>query len=277
MRLIMTLLVRDEEDILAAHIDFHLAHGVDFFIATDNLSVDRTAEILRRYEERGLLHYIHETEDDYSQHRWVTHMARLARREFAADWVINSDADEFWYPEHGGLKQVLAAVPASCGAVAVKRSNFLPRPTTDPYFFADAMTVRDRHSLNALGQLLPDKVCHRAYADIEVSQGNEAVYRGGRRLDTLVAPISILHFPIRSYRQFANKIMKGGAAYKRNGELTPEMGSTWRHLYELARLGELESFYQASLIGDRALEQGLSEGRLVLDTRLKEALSALKR
>jgi hypothetical protein len=67
MKLVMTLLARDEEDILASNLDFHVAHGVDFFIATDNLSVDRTSEILRSYERRGLLHYIYQSEDDYSQ------------------------------------------------------------------------------------------------------------------------------------------------------------------------------------------------------------------
>jgi hypothetical protein len=91
MKLVMTLLVRDEADIVAANIDFHLARGVDFIIAMDNLSADATAEILRRYERDGVLHYIHQTEDDYSQHRWVTDMARLACTEFAADWMINND------------------------------------------------------------------------------------------------------------------------------------------------------------------------------------------
>jgi hypothetical protein len=46
-------------------------------------------------------------------------MARLACTEFAADWVINNDADEFWWPERGDLKQVLGAVPPSCDAVVV--------------------------------------------------------------------------------------------------------------------------------------------------------------
>jgi hypothetical protein len=32
----MTLLIRDEEDIIDKNISFHLKHGVDFIIATDN-------------------------------------------------------------------------------------------------------------------------------------------------------------------------------------------------------------------------------------------------
>ena len=78
MKLVMTLLVRDEADIVSSNIDFHLNHGVDFIIATDNLSVDGTTDILRAYERHGVLHYIDETDDNYAQHRWVTHMARLA-------------------------------------------------------------------------------------------------------------------------------------------------------------------------------------------------------
>jgi hypothetical protein len=36
MKLVMTLLVRDEEDIVADALDFHLAQGVDQVIVTDN-------------------------------------------------------------------------------------------------------------------------------------------------------------------------------------------------------------------------------------------------
>ena len=56
MRLVMTLKVRDEEDVLEANLRYHLAQGIDFFIVTDNGSVDRTPEILSRYQAAGLLH-----------------------------------------------------------------------------------------------------------------------------------------------------------------------------------------------------------------------------
>jgi hypothetical protein len=276
VKLVMTLLVRDEEDIVRGNIDFHLAQGVDYFIATDNLSVDGTTAILRHYERRGLLHYISQAEDDYSQCRWVTHMARLARTKFGADWIINNDADEFWFPEQGNLKDALAALPASCDAASVPRKNFPPRQAVNKSLFADIMTAHHRHSVNNLGQPLPDKVCHRAFADVEVEQGNHAARRDGRRLKTAAAPISILHFPLRSYAQFANKIMKGGAAYARNRELTSDIGRTWRDLYELWRQGQLERFYQGALVDDQALERGVKEGRLVMDTRLKSALHALR-
>ena len=51
----MTLLLRDEEDIVRENLDFHLAQGVDRVIVTDNGSEDRTLEILRDYEARGVV------------------------------------------------------------------------------------------------------------------------------------------------------------------------------------------------------------------------------
>ena len=56
----MTLLARDEADIVDAQIAFHLHAGVDFVIATDNRSSDGTTEILERYERQGSLRLIRE-------------------------------------------------------------------------------------------------------------------------------------------------------------------------------------------------------------------------
>jgi hypothetical protein len=275
MKLVMTLLVRDEADIISANIEFHLDRGVDFIIATDNLSIDGTTDILRTYEQRGVLHYIHQSDDDYAQHRWVTHMARLACVEFGAEWVINNDADEFWYPERGDLKQVLRTVSASCDAVAAKRHNFPPRPMANGSFFADTMTVRFRQSLTAFGMPISCKVCHRGFADIEVEQGNHSVRRGGQMLAAEQAPLTILHFPLRSYRQFANKISLGGAAYERNNSLDAAIGATWRHLFQLWQRGELEDYYRARVVDDEAVERGLRKGHFVRDERVKTALSRL--
>jgi len=273
MKLVMTLLLRDEEDIVARNIEYHLHQGVDFIIATDNLSEDDTSAILRDYERLGVLHYLHQADDDYEQGCWVTAMARLAQHSFGADWVINNDADEFWCPEEGTLKQVLERVPVGTGAAAVKRVNFVPRRSMSS--FAD-MTVRERQSLNALGEPLPPKVCHRAFADIEAGQGNHAVSRAGQPLPADRVPITILHFPLRSYGQFANKIIKGGAAYARNTRLAG-MGGTWRYLYDLYSKGELERWWEKQLYDDARIEAGLADGTLVRDDRIQSFLAGRKR
>src|SRR5436190_2429215 len=84
MKLVMTLKVRDEEDVLESNLRYHLAQGIDFFIVTDNGSVDRAPQILRRYQEAGVLHVIEEPARDF-EHRgraWVTRMAQMAASDF---------------------------------------------------------------------------------------------------------------------------------------------------------------------------------------------------
>jgi hypothetical protein len=53
-RIIMTLLCRDEEDIIGYNIAYHLAQGVDFVIVTDNASRDRTPRLLERFVKRPI-------------------------------------------------------------------------------------------------------------------------------------------------------------------------------------------------------------------------------
>ena len=269
MKLVMTLLVRDEEDIVADNLDFHLAQGVDEVIVTDNGSVDGTLEILRAYEARGLVRIIVEPTDDYSQGRWVTRMARIAATEHKADWVINNDADEFWWPREGTLRTLFEGLGGDVGVVVGHRTNFVPRPEDDrPYW--ERMTLRERESLNPVGKPLPPKLAHRAHPEIVVVQGNHRIKGPDVGSEVDDGSIEILHFPMRSYAQFENKIIKGGRAYARNKELPEKTGRTWRRLYETWEQGGLPAHYEASVVAEAARQD------LLEDTRLRDYLEALR-
>ncbi len=88
-------------------------------------------------------------------------MARIAAVEHGADWVINNDADEFWWPQIGSLRDVFAAIPPEYGQVEVRRCNFLPRPPDGQPFFR-RMVYREAMSLNPSALPLESKVAHRA-------------------------------------------------------------------------------------------------------------------
>jgi hypothetical protein len=263
----MTLLVRNEEDIIEANLQFHRAQGVDFFIVTDNGSEDSTLEILEHYAGKGWLYLIHEGDDDYNQSKWVTRMARVASIQFRADWVINNDADEFWYPVQGDLKSALESVPLDAGSVLVERTNFLPRrsETHDPFW--KRLTIRERLSLNHKGESLPGKVCHRASPTVIVNQGNHAVQNvSGKHITT--NEIQILHFPLRDYKQFEIKIRFGGAAYERNTKVGPEAGRRWRTHYREYLAGNLPAVYHEQIPTEQEIQAGLQAGRYIEDLRL---------
>ena len=128
MKLAMTLLARDEADIVDAQISFHLHAGVDVVVATDNLSEDGTKEVFERYRRDGVLHLLSEEGDDLRQSEWVTRMARYAANELAADWILNADADEFWWPRASSLKDILEAIPARFGVVRGRGGTSCPGP-----------------------------------------------------------------------------------------------------------------------------------------------------
>ena len=273
MKLVMTLLVRDEADIVDAQIAFHLHAGVDVVIATDNRSEDGTTEILERYEREGLLHLIREAGDDLRQSEWVTRMARLAASDYGADWVLNADADEFWWPHGTSLKDVLASVPAHYGVVRAAWRNFVPRPGGHP-FFAERMTARlCTPAFHAHPLSTHSKSAHRAVADVRIGRGNHEAFGTGLRPVRGWYPIEILHFPVRSLEHCMRKYVTQFVALERNAEkgIPGHMADAYRAYRE----GALADFYAPLVVDDEQLARGLEAGSLAVDVRLRDALRSL--
>jgi hypothetical protein len=277
MKLVLTVLARDEADIIDAQLAFHLNAGVDFVIATDNGSRDGTTEILESYASSGCLQLIREPAEGLRQGEWVTRMARLAATDFGADWVINSDADEFWWPRGASLKELLAAVPSRFGVVEAFWRTFVPRPD-DGGFFADRMTAR-------LSQQAPindptsfyrpvTKVAHRADPGVVVGRGNHALVDS--RLVHLRSwhPLEVLHFPLRSRAQWARKIELQGEAFTKH----IERAGTGYHLksYDALQSGRIDEQFAALVVDDEALAAGVANGALVQDARARDALRELR-
>lgn len=277
MKLIMTLLVRDEEDILRENIDYHLAQGVDFIIATDNCSVDSTKSILKEYEKKGKLLYIYEGDDNFNQHKWVTKMAKIAVTEYGADWVINNDADEFWWPKHtSNLKEAFLSISPNYNIVQAERSNFILMNTNDytnPFY--EQMIFKDIYSLNPAGKPLPSKQAHKGDKNIIVNPGNHSV-KGFINQNIIDDIIEIFHFPIRSYEQIENKVINAGGGYSRNNEVHKKVGYAVRKLYEDYKMdGNLNTYFRRETYDDAELELAIQHKRIVKDTRLKDFLTKI--
>jgi Glycosyl transferase family 2 len=269
----MTLLARDEADIVDAQIAFHLHAGVDFVIATDHLSEDGTVDILERYERAGHLHLIREQKPVVQQAEWVTRMARLAATEFEADWVLNADADEFWWPRSGSLDEVFSAIPDRFGVVRGCWRHFLPRPD-DGSFFAERMTVRlarpDHPGDKSTVFHAHQKVAHRAVSDVRVELGNHDAHAPGLQALRGWLPIEVLHFSFRNLEQLDKK-GRGGWWI----EPSPDLAEHITRLGRAAAEGRIADHLGSVTIADDALERGLEDGTLAIDTRLRDALRTI--
>ena len=266
MKLVMTLLVRDEDDILALNLEHHLAQGIDRFIVTDNRSRDSTPQILRRYAERGLLEIIEEPGETYDQARWVTRMAERAAAS-GADWVIHCDADEFWIARQPGcrLRDQVMALPADQPVQIVQRWNAAIDDQHHWQDWIDPLTVDwfDTASENAHGHPLPPKVLHRARPGVRIAQGNHSLSWPEPNVPSRENhELVILHFPFRGYRHYATKIEQGGRSYSANAELHQAMGGVWRSDYLQWMAGRLQPLCRERLPSAAVLTSWREQGRL---------------
>ena len=288
MRIVMTLVVRDEADVLEANLLAHRALGVDAFAVLDNGSTDGTAELLGRWSDAGLARVTRDPDADTDEVflEWQTRLALQAAEELGADWVINNDGDEFWVPMEGDLKAAFGRVPAQWSGLLAPRLEFVPVPD-GPEPFWERMTLRERGT-----RVLP-KVAHRATGDVRVGPGSHHVMspslgvaetagkpslRGLREKPPqppLIAPaplfpISILHLPLRSFDQYRSRLDIGlRIARTRGGEQLAD------RIHEVIGEDDARARWDELVVGAEAAREGLASGALVEDTRLRELLRGL--
>jgi hypothetical protein len=272
----MTMLCRDEEDIVGYNIAYHLMQGIDFVIATDNASNDRTPQLLGHFAKLGKLHLIHEPSRTHDQAVWVTRMARMAASRFGADWVINNDADEFWLSSTGTVRTALESISRETECLAVPRFDMAPSRDSNSRFF-EAMTIRLESGKSIYGMRLRPKTCHRAFHDIRVADGNHSVKRRGERLrERTDHTLQILHFPVRSAAQFERKIRQGSEALRANTRVTASTGGHWHLLYRnYVSSGRVREYYDGLVPSQEQLAAGLENGAFAEDARIRNALRQL--
>ena len=271
MKVVLTVLIRDEADVVEACLRHHLALGIDHVIATDHRSQDGTAEILERFAGEGSLTLLRESGETLEQAAWVTRMARLAATGHGADWVLNVDADELWWPRAGSLHDVLAAVPPRFGAVRGVWRHFVPRPGGGDVF--ERMVVRRRASTDLADPFHAQiKVAHRGAADVVVSKGNHDAEGTGLRLIREWFPFEVLHFPIRSRAQLERKYRITAEAEGRRDD--PRVARHVRATLDRLAADGVDGLWEAIVVDDGRLADGLAEGSLVRDTRVRDLLRA---
>ena len=272
MKIVMLLVARDDADVVDAQIAFHLSLGVEYVFATDHASTDGTADVLESYRRDGVLRRVTESGEPRDS-SWRAAMAELAIDE-GADWILDAEVDEFWMPRAENFREVLAAMPKRYGIVQGLVRVFPPRPTGEE-LFADRMVLRgllsDLRSDESEGRLdWALRPLFRASDDMVILGDREAVLDGRVPLRAWY-PVEVLRFPIRSPEQAERK------ARGRSGPVAPR-SRTERLLHESGPSETATGVVWPQLVvSDAAAEQGLANGSLVLDERLRDALGRLPR
>ncbi len=253
VKLIMTLVVKNEEEIIETHLRFHKAMGVDGFIVTNHNSTDKTLEILNRLKDEGLvLEVITETSVQHQHNVWVNKMVHIAEKKYHADWVINSDADEFYYSKDLNLKKSLCKYPKlnvvkveSTFSFPSENNRFLENPyfNTNPikdfeYAFMDKDDEYSRYfSLESI-RTCP-KVIHKTKGFIEIIAGNHDVIMKNKVMGNNV-DICLYHYHITNYRRYEEKAKRWSDSAK---YITPGKDNYLTNIIQLLRENKLKDFY----------------------------------
>ncbi|HEO98711.1 MAG: glycosyltransferase family 2 protein [Campylobacterales bacterium] len=260
-RLVMTILVKNEADIIEANIRTHAALGVDAFAVMDNDSTDGTREILEKLQSEFELLIIDE-KGQYNQAKWMKQLANIAKNDLKADWVINNDADEFWLPSNDmNLKENLAFKGS---VLTVNRYNMiLDEACHDGNFFASThyvanpvsyskKTLMDTEEASLVLTKIGPKTIVNPHGLIEIRGGNHKAWHIANTYEYLFKKydkikkftnINVLHYQFRSYEQFEKNIKNRKILLESKKHI--RMGAHYRRWVNLFDEGKLEKeFYE---------------------------------
>jgi len=291
MNLVMTLLVRDEIDIVKQNIDFHLAQGVDHIIVTDNGSIDGTREILADLSKTQPVTVLDEPGRDYSQWKWVTRMAHMARDEMAADWILPNDADEFWWnggaPIKEAIRSKLEVVGISLHVIHCSRRNMFfghDDPSDAPWqrrliYYATKPkpvqlpkdVLRSPRDVPHFCCDLPGKVLVKSSGLMGIAQGNHAAQFDGE-VRSAGCDLLVYHFPVRSKVQFVSSILNGGESYQNNNDLPKQAGWHKRRLYWKYKKNGLVDAISDAIPSMQRIKSDMQTGLVSRDTTMVELL-----
>lgn len=244
--LVLTLLVKNEADIILDNVLFHYAKGVDHIIVTDNGSTDGTLEILKNLEKDGFIDLLEEKL--YNQDKIVNKMGAIAKDKYHATVLIHADADEFWNPVKGNsLKKTFWQINQP--AVLVDRKDVLPTPESkDQAFPQDSLNIITKHLISEdvsndsqetslFLYRLPPKVMFSIKQGLKkVGLGNHNLTEG--RNPEVTDRIIIFHFPFKSTARFEEKVIIAGKSLEKV-KTTPESMWHWKRWYREYKSGTL--------------------------------------
>jgi len=280
--LTMTILVKNEADIIEKNIRFHAKKGVNSFVVMDNNSNDGTREILESLKKEFEITIIDE-KGIYSQAKWMTKLTHIARKKYNPKFLIPNDADEFWWCE-GDLKEVIP----NKAVTTVDRFNFLLYKGLDswdkseyrvenPIFYRKNTQLSSEKISIILTKISP-KVIIKPKGLIWIRGGNHKALHLFNFKDYFThydkikrfEKIKVFHFPIRSFEQFKKNIENRKVLLQKGAKMGPHY-KRWVKLLESGKLEE--EFYNNLVFKKEELKVLEKFGIIVKDERISNCLS----
>jgi glycosyltransferase involved in cell wall biosynthesis len=275
-------MIRNEADIVRLNVLYNSAVGIEHRLIVDNGSTDGTDRVLKELSRRDPR--IRWTRDDgpYRQTEIHTELAREAY-EAGADWVVQIDADEFWYTPNGDLKSILAR--SEVGVLRAPVLNFIQRRgqresspdallhmtrrAAKPVGKGAQDLVESRH-LGFVEKKYPRKCISRPTAEIRIEAGNHKVYDADGPSEN-TNKVFCLHAPLRSRAALVERVRTAGRPAAAGRQ--PGQGRYRRMLAELQDEHALEEHWAANSYEGDFLDVYGEKHAVLFDPRLRDAVA----
>jgi glycosyltransferase involved in cell wall biosynthesis len=273
MRIAACLGVKDEAELIEKSIAHLRRIGVDLIIAYDVNSTDGTSELIEKYRsdhDFWILRVDDQTRDEFET--WTRAMLALIKSA-GADWVIFLDADEFWIPATGSLKEcdclaendVLSVprfnIPMGAGGPLMPR-NLIPGHYHELMLYVHRVADLRAHLENDPAAVWiqgvdEDKVMARPERIGTIEVGAHNVFpadsiplRRAKPTDLFIA-----HLPFTTRSRFKRKVANIRKMLQAQEASMEGLAWHWRRWIDLADRGGLDGEYDRSLLtSDRVPE-----------------------
>ncbi|MCH9814169.1 MAG: glycosyltransferase family 2 protein [Epsilonproteobacteria bacterium] len=286
----MTILVKNEDDIIEANIRTHAALGVDAFVVMDNHSSDQTVEILNTLQQEFEITLIEE-KGLYNQAKWMKKLA-IEAKKLGADWVINNDADEFWIPKLG--ENLKASLAFKGSVLTLHRTNMILDPNTitgnffdtchrvqNPIFYTKERQINLENISMVLTKIGPKTIVN-PHGLITIRGGNHKAWHIANSYEYLFKKydqipkhkaIQVYHYPFRSFRQFEKNIKNRKMLLESGKHI--KMGPHYRRWVKLYNEGKLEAEYERLCFNKEDISSLKRYGVVVEDHHPKNVLKSI--
>jgi glycosyltransferase involved in cell wall biosynthesis len=268
--------VMDEADLVVPAIEHLYRIGTDHVIVFDMGSTDGTLEAVEQLAgpRLDLVRLTNDTPWDKLARLTVESVKRVP-----ADWVLFLDADEFWLPATGSLRDCAALSGHDCvtvdrhNVVATPSGPLMPLPPVPEAYSSIYLYTRKIPNFRQHMEQNPDtpwisgvpvpKVISRTAFiqsvtmgahDIATADGQAA--RRARARDLVVA-----HLPVSTSRRFHRRITNISDFLRLNpGYLEGSQGWHWKRFHEIAQRGGTDEEFQRQLVDQQQFESLAKSG-----------------
>lgn len=280
MKIAANLNVLDEVELIEPCIRHLRAIGVDLIVLTDLGSIDGTTERLEEFERDPDICQIRLRRDE-DPWGFPERMYQKTVTEFAPDRILFLDADEFWLPRSGNIKETASLAQAD--ALSVRRLNvplvagqpvlpvdFSPAGYEQLHVVANPLTgARGRLEQDPDASWIMTEIVPKTLVDPRkvdgVIVGAHGVVKTGGNQPNVVTPddLMIAHFPFSTADRFLRKLANIDRSLKVFGHrLKGAQAWHWRRWVELAEKGKGEEEFRRQILTPEAFQEAVAKGML---------------